>query len=313
MRLGLGCANQGDLFEARGEDAAFAVFEAAWDVGVRHFDTAPHYGLGLSEQRLGRFLATKPRDEYVVSTKVGRLLRPNPSWNGASLDDQGFAVRARLHRVWDVSPVGVRAGLEESLARMGLDRVDVLYLHDPECSGIEGAVESGMASLDGLRREGLVDRIGTGSMVPATLLAAVSTGPADVVMVAGRYTLLDQTAGSTLQPACDEHGTRIVAAALFNSGLLAETPRAGAMFDYAEVPPEILTRARAISDVCRSHGVELPTAALHYPLRDPRVESVVIGAATAAQVRQNHRRLQESVPSDLWDDLADHRLVPRLV
>lgn len=311
-RLGLGCATQGDLFEPRGEEASHEVFEAAWEVGVRHFDTAPHYGLGLSEQRLGRFLATKPRDEYVVSTKVGRLLRPNPAWDGGSLDGQGFAVPARLHREWDVSPAGVRASLEESLSRMGLDRVDVLYLHDPECSEIDGAVETGMASLDALRSEGMVERIGTGSMAPATLLASVTTGLADLVMVAGRYTLLDQSVAPELLEACEQHGTTIVAAALFNSGLLAETPREGAMFDYAEVPAEVLRRAHAITDVCWSHGVELPTAALQYPLLDPHVEAVVIGAAAPAHIRQNQARLQEMVPAALWDDLAERGLVPRL-
>jgi D-threo-aldose 1-dehydrogenase len=311
-RLGLGCATQGDLFEPRGDEASYEVFEAAWDVGVRHFDTAPHYGLGLSEHRLGRFLATKPRDEFVVSTKVGRLLRPNPGWDGSSPDDQGFAVPARLHREWDVSPAGVRASLEESLTRLGLDRVDVLYLHDPECSGIDGAVETGMEALASLRSEGLVDRIGTGSMAPPTLVAAVNTGLADVVMVAGRYTLLDQSVAPELLAACDGHGTRIVAAAIFNSGLLADTPRRGAMFDYAEVRSDVLERALAIADACASRDVLLPTAALHYPLLDPRVESVVIGAATAEQIRQNRARLDATVPAALWDDLARSELVPRL-
>ena len=309
--LGLGCAAQGNLFRPRNEDDALAVFEAAWDAGVRQFDTAPHYGLGLSEQRLGRFLATKPRDEFVVSTKVGRLLRSNPAWDGASPDDQGFAVPARLRREWDVSVGGVRASLDESLHRLGLDRVDVLYLHDPEVSGIDSAVRTGMASLAQLRDEGLVRRIGVGSMVPHTLVAAVQTGLADVLMVAGRYTLLDQSVAPEVLEACSQHGTRIVAAALFNSGLLADTPQVGAMFDYGAVPAVVLDRARAIAAVCSTHGVALPTAALHFPLLDPRVEGVVVGADSAEQIRQSRSWIEESVPSELWDDLDRQGLVPR--
>ncbi len=309
--LGLGCAAQGNLFRSRNEEEVIAVFEASWDAGVRHFDTAPHYGLGLSEQRLGRFLATKPRDEFIVSTKVGRLLRPNPDWDGATLDDQGFAVPARLRREWVVSLEGVRASLEESLNRLGLERVDVLYLHDPEVAGIEGAVQIGMESLARVREDGLADRIGVGSMVPRTLLAGAQTGLADLLMVAGRYTLLDQSVAPEVLEACDQYGTRIVAAALFNSGLLADTPRSGAMFDYAEVPTAVLHRAQAIADICAAHGVDLPTAALHYPLLDPRVETVVVGADSPEQITQNRSRLGETVPSQLWDDLDRQGLVPR--
>jgi D-threo-aldose 1-dehydrogenase len=310
-RIGLGCAAQGNLFHERSEDEAYAVFDAAWDAGIRHFDTAPHYGLGLSEQRLGRFLATKPRDEYVLSTKVGRLLRPDPAWDGAIQDAQGFAVPAGLRREWDLTPSGVRASLEESLTRLGLDRVDILYVHDPEVSGLDGAAEQGMESVAGLRDEGLVDLVGTGSMAAATLLAAVNTGLADVLMVAGRYTLLDQTVAPAVLDACDEHGTRIVAAAVFNSGLLADVPKPDATFDYAQVAPEMLARALQIAEVCSSYGVELATAALHYPLLDPRVESVVVGAAEPEHVMQNLTRLGEPVPDQLWQELADQDLVPR--
>lgn len=311
QRLGLGCATQGNLHQERTDDDAFKVFEAAWDAGIRHFDTAPHYGLGLSEQRLGRFLQGKPRDEYVVSTKVGRLLRPNPTWDGVAQDDHLFAVPARLHREWDVSLSGVRASTEESLERLGLDRVDILYLHDPEHSGIDDALRQGMESLATLRAEGLVGRIGVGSMSRDALLGAVETGLADLLMVAGRYTLLDQSVAPGVLAACDEHGTQVVAAAVFNSGLLAQVPQPGAMYDYALVPDEILSRATRIGEVCASHGVDLPTAALHYPLLDPRVESIVIGAAAPTHVTQNLARLQASVPDALWVDLDEQGLVPR--
>ncbi|MFI6674357.1 aldo/keto reductase [Kribbella sp. NPDC050470] len=223
-RFGLGCAPLGNLFREFSDDEAEAILEAAWDAGVRHFDTAPHYGLGLSERRLGRFLATKPRDEYVVSTKVGRLLRENPDWDGSALDDTGFAVPARLRRELDYSVSGVRASAEESLARMGLDRVDILYVHDPEMSGIPGAKETALSGLAALRDEGVVAAIGTGSLGVDALIASVRTGLADVLMVANRYTLLDESAVPELLGECDRHGTRIVAAAVFNSGLLAGKP-----------------------------------------------------------------------------------------
>jgi D-threo-aldose 1-dehydrogenase len=309
--LGLGCAQLGNLLRKRSDEEASAILEAAWDAGIRHFDTAPHYGLGLSERRLGSFLATKPRDEFVVSTKVGRLLRDNPYWDGCAQDDEGFAVPADTHRLLDYSPTGVWASLEESLARMGLDHVDILYVHDPERSGIRGATEQAMAGLAALKVEGLVSAIGTGSMVADALAAAVRTGLADQVMVAGRYTLLDQSIAPDVLQACDEHGTRIVAAGVFNSGLLAGRPSRDATFDYAAVPDEVFSKALAIDQVCAEHDVELATAALRYPLLDPRVASVVVGADNPTQVRDNVLRLHTPVPPELWDELDELGLVPR--
>lgn len=309
--LGLGCAQLGNLFRERSDDEVQRLLEAAWNAGIRHFDTAPHYGLGLSEMRLGRFLATKPRDEFVVSTKVGRLVRENPHWDGTSLDDQGFVVSARLHRVFDYTPDGVRASVEESLTRLGLDRVDILYVHDPERSGIPDATESALVTLAALRDQGVVSAIGTGSMGISALLASVATGLADVLMVANRYTMLDQSVAPDVLEACDRTGTGIVAAAVFNSGLLASRPSNETTFDYADVPEEVLAKAQEIDRVCQTHGVELAAAAIQYPLLDRRVASVVVGADSPDQVRQNLGRLQAPVPSELWDDLAEQGLVPQ--
>jgi D-threo-aldose 1-dehydrogenase len=309
-RFGLGCAPMGNLFRPRTDEECHATLEAAWAGGVRRFDTAPHYGLGLSELRLGRFLATRPRDELVLSTKVGRLVRGNPDWDGSSADDQGFAVPASSRRLLDYSVDGVRRSLEESLDRLGLDRVDILYVHDPELSGDARAVETAMAGLARLREEGLVGAIGTGSLSVAALTATVETGLADLVMVANRYTLLDQSVADGLLEACDRHGTRIVAAAVFASGLLATTPRPDARYNYDDVPPDVLERALRIDEVCSAHGVEIATAALHYPLLDPRVTAVVAGAGRPEQVAQNLARLDETVPAALWDDLAGQGLVP---
>lgn len=309
LEFGLGCAQLGNLFCERSDDDAAAVLEAAWDAGVRYFDTAPHYGLGLSERRLGAFLATKPRDEFVLSTKVGRLLLPADGRAGER-DSEGFHVPAHARRVWDFSEDGVRRSLEESLDRLGLDRVDILFVHDPERSGLEGATEDAMAALGKLRAEGIATHVGAGSLVPSTLLTAVRAG-ADLLMAANCYTLLDQGVAPDVLGACDETGARIIAAAVFNSGLLASSPKRGAMFDYAEVSEDVLVRARRIEQVCLSYGVALATAAVHYPLLDGAVASVVVGADSPPQVRENFARMAEDVPAVLWDDLADQQLVPR--
>lgn len=307
----LGCAPFGNLHRERSDEEVAAVLEAAWEGGVRHFDTAPHYGLGLSERRLGRFLATKPRGEFVLSTKVGKLVRPNPEWDGTAQDDEGFAVPARHRRRWDFSEAGVRASVEESLERMGLDRVDVLYLHDPERSSVDRAVATGMESLAAARAGGLADHIGVGTMIAATLREVVATGLADVVMAANCYTLLDQSVCPEVLSLCEEHDTAIVSAAVFNSGLLASSPRPDANFDYGRVPAEIYGRAVRIAEVCASHGVELAAAALHYSLLDPRVTSVCVGAGRPEQVVQNLTRLRTPVPDELWHDLDEQGLVPR--
>ncbi|GIF77675.1 aldo/keto reductase [Asanoa siamensis] len=309
--VGLGCAPLGNLFRARTDDEAAETLEAAWQAGIRYFDTAPHYGLGLSEQRLGRFLATKPRNDFIVSTKVGRLIRDNSGWDGVSADDQGFAVPARRRRVLDYTERGIRVSVEESLVRLGLDRVDILFVHDPERSGTIDATESGIRALAALRDEGLATAIGTGSLGVEALLWTVRGGLADVVMVANRFTLLDQSARPALVPACDTHDVDIVAAAVFNSGLLARAPDRDGRYDYGSVPEDVLARARAIAEVCAAFDVELPTAAMRYPLLDPRVASIVIGAGTAEELRQNVDRLDALVPPALWDELDARGLVPR--
>jgi D-threo-aldose 1-dehydrogenase len=306
--MGLGGASLGNLGAAMSDAEADDLLTVAWDAGIRHFDTAPHYGLGLSERRLGRFLSTKPRDQFVVSTKVGRLLRPAVGWQGEQ-DTEGFAVPGDLRREWDFTPEGIRTSLAESCDRLGLDAVDIVYLHDPERWDLAAGVASGLPTLVALRETGVVRAIGVGSMDPEALLAVARTGEADLLMVAGRYTLLDQSVVPEVVDMCRETGTRIVAAAVFNSGLLADTSSA-ATYDYGDVPAEKLETARRIAEVCAAHGVALPTAALHFPLRDRTVTSVIFGAAQSSQVRQNVDRLAQRVPPGLWTDLAERGLVP---
>jgi D-threo-aldose 1-dehydrogenase len=307
--LGQGCADVGNLYAAMSDHQAHAVLEAAWDCGVRYFDTAPHYGLGLSERRLGAFLATRPRAEYVVSTKVGRLLRPSPDTAHLQDDAHQFAVPAALRRVWDASADGVRRSLAESLARLGLDRVDVLYLHDPEEHDLEASLATALPALAELREQGVVTAVGIGSKSVPALLAGLHTGVLDLVMVAGRYTLAEQPAQQLL-PACRAAGVGVVAAAVYNSGLLSRpAPDIRARYEYGDVPADVLAHARAIEQVCAAHGVPLPAAALQYPLQNPVVRSVVVGAASPEQVRENSARLSTEVPDGLWDELRERGLV----
>lgn len=309
-RLSYGAANVGNLYRALDDEEAHRLLETAWECGIRYFDTAPHYGLGLSERRLGAFLATKPRDEYTVSTKVGRLLRPNPEGAGRLDLDHDFAVPADLRRVWDFSEAGIRSSLKESLERLGLDAVDILYLHDPEEHDLDAALATGVPALAALREEGQVSAVGVGSKSTAALLAGVRTGGPDLLMVAGRFTLVEQPALEEVIPECRARNVGVVNAAVFNSGLLAaNTPSPDARYEYRRVPDDVLARARAIAAVCAEFGVELPTAALQYTLREPVVRTVVVGGATPEQIRQNADRMSAPVPEALWQRLSADGLV----
>ncbi|WP_370645282.1 aldo/keto reductase [Pseudonocardia sp. DSM 110487] len=311
-RAGFGGANLGNLFTAMSDEEATAVLEAAWDAGIRYFDTAPHYGLGLAERRLGAFLTSKPRDEFVVSTKVGRRLVHSPETSDELDDEGGFVVPADVRRVWDPSAGGVRSSLDESLERLGLDRVDVLFLHDPdEYDDMEASVASAVPALVALREEGLVRAVGIGSKSVPAHLAGVRTGDLDLLMVAGRYTLLEQPAAPELIPECRERGIGIVVAGAFNSGLLAtSTPGPGARYEYGDAPAEVVEKAQRLAMVCGKFGVELPAAALQFPLREPVIRSVVLGATEPAHIEQNVARIAEQIPEALWEQLAAEGFLP---
>jgi D-threo-aldose 1-dehydrogenase len=310
-QLGYGAANLGNLFHALTDDEAIEILDAAWDSGIRYFDTAPHYGLGLSERRFGAFLATKPRDEYLISTKVGRLIRPNPDGAGQLDTAHDFMVPADSQRVWDLTADGIRTSIDESLERTGLDRFDILYLHDPERFDLTQGIDVALPALAALRDEGVTDAIGVGSMDTAALLAAARSGVIDLLMVAGRYTLAEQPALAEVVPACRANGVSIVNASIFNSGLLAtDTPTADDRYEYGEVPADVLDRVQRITAVCREFDVSLPTAALHYTLRDDTVTSIVVGGARPHHVVQNVERMAEQVPDELWRALSERNLIP---
>jgi D-threo-aldose 1-dehydrogenase len=310
-RLGYGAAAVGNLYRAVDDEAAQRLLDAAWDGGIRYFDTAPHYGLGLSERRLGEMLRRRPRDEFVLSTKVGRLLEPDPE-GATRRDDDLFEVPADHRRVWDFSESGIRRSLEDSLGRLGLDRVDVLYLHDVERSGdVDHAVDSGVRALARLRDEGLVQAIGIGSSDLGAVERAVRTDALDLVMLPGRYTLLEAPGADVVLPLCQERGVDVVNVAVFNSGLLATPePSEASHYEYRQVPPDKLRRAQDLAGACRELGVELPTAALQYSARHPAVVSVVFGADTPGQILENVARMETPVPEELWQVLADRGLLP---
>lgn len=309
--LAYGAANVGNLYRALTDEQAAEVLETAWSVGIRYFDTAPHYGLGLSERRLGAFLATKPRHQFTISTKVGRLLRPNPDGIGRLDDGNDFAVPADLKRVWDFSADGIRRSLEESLERLGLGSVDILYLHDPERDDLAADLATGVPGLVRLREEGLVSAIGLGSMSAEALLAGARTDALDLMMVAGRFTLAEQSALAAVIPECRERGIGVVTAAVFNSGLLASgSPAPTSRYDYGAVPADVLARVGAIAAVCEDFDVELAAAALQYTLREPSVRTVVVGSGRAEQIRQNAARMRAPIPEEFWAALAAGGLIP---
>jgi D-threo-aldose 1-dehydrogenase len=308
-RLALGCAGLGNLYRPVTDEAALATVEAAWDAGVRTFDTAPHYGLGLAERRLGAALRDRPRDAYTVSTKVGRLLVP--SADGRPGDDaaHGFAVPATHRRVWDFSADGVLRSLEASLDRLGLDRVDVALLHDPD-DHAEQALREAYPALERLRDEGVVGAIGIGMNQCALPVRFLRETDIDVVLLAGRYTLLEQEGLAELLPEAAARARSVIIGGVFNSGLLTD-PRPEATYDYAPVPRPVLDRALRLKTVAERHGVPLRAAALRFPFGHRAVASVLTGARCAEEVRDTVRQLGHSVPDAVWDALrAEGLLAP---
>jgi D-threo-aldose 1-dehydrogenase len=296
--LSFGGAAIGGLFAPVSVDQATATVRRALERGVRYFDTAPHYGAGRSESRLGRALAG--RAPYTVSTKVGRRLMPLGP--GEAPDPAGFVDPPPLRRAWDWSRDGIRRSLAESLERLGLEKVDVVYLHDPD-DHEDLVYREAFPALAELREEGVVGAIGAGMNQTAMLTRFVRRLSLDVVLCAGRYSLLDRSAGEDLLPACLETGTSAVIGGVYNSGLLAD-PRPGATYDYAPADSPLLARALALRDLCESYGVPLRAAALQFPLQHPAVTAVLAGCRTPGEVDDNVDLFRRPVPEALWAELT---------
>lgn len=305
--LGCGGAPIGNLYRSVEDEDAYAALDASWQAGVRYFDTAPHYGLGLSERRFGQALRDRPRNEYVLSTKIGRLLRPNPTRGGR--DTEGFDVPDDLMRVRDYSADGVKRSIEESLERLGTDRIDIVYIHDPDDYWTE-AINGAVPALAELRSQGVIGAYGVGMNQSEMLYRFVTEADVNVIMLAGRYTLLEQGALRDLIPACTERNVGIVNVGVFNSGLLSKNrPASGATYNYAPAPERVLERANLLADICERHGTTLPAAALAFSFRQPSVTSVVVGMRNAAQVEQNLALVQQGVPDSLWAELHERGLI----
>jgi D-threo-aldose 1-dehydrogenase len=292
----LGGAGYAGLFRAVDPFSAQAALDAAWAAGIRAFDTAPHYGVGLSEERLGRFL--RGRSGFVVSTKVGRLLYDDPA---AADGAEGFYGTPKRSRRRDYSAGGTRTSVADSLARLGLDRVDTLLVHDPDDHQDQALAET-VPELGRLRSVGLCSRIGIGVNRVDVALRFVREASLDVVLIAGRFTLLDRQAEAELLPECARRGIRVLAAGVLNSGILAD-PDQWSTFEYRLAGDKVLARARMMAQICERYGVPLRAAALQFPGRHPMVGGTVVGARSAAEVADTVAMLKVPVPDDLWDEL----------
>jgi D-threo-aldose 1-dehydrogenase len=315
--LGFGTAPLGNLYKAVSDEEARQVLDAAWETGCRFFDTAPLYGLGLSETRLNSFLRSKPRDQYVLSTKVGRLLQVCPPDQRTGIGK--FFETPTRREVYDFTYDAVMRSFEASLERMGVDRVDILFAHDLDVFNhktqakldeyLGQFMRSGYYALLSLRDQGVIKAFGAGvnEWQPCQWMA--ERGDFDMFLLAGRYTLLEQEALQTFLPMCEKKGIRIVLGGPYNSGILATGPVKGAWYNYDPAPQAILDKVGRIEAVCKRHGVRLVEAALQFPLAHPCVVSVIPGGQSVAQVKSNLEVLSAKIPAQLWADLKAEGLM----
>jgi D-threo-aldose 1-dehydrogenase len=317
--LGLGGTPLGNMYRAMDMEGAIATIHAAADAGVRYFDTAPVYGFGLSETRLGQGVATLPRSEIVISSKVGYTLVPiDPAEQKPGLWDKPPPMRADF----DFSRDAVLRSVEESLKRLGTSHVDMLAIHDPDeavdvgagvdpysRSHFRNAMEGAYPALADLRSQGVIKAVGVGINQWQMLCDFAEAGDFDYFLLAGRYTLLDQDSMARLLPLCEKRSVSLVVGGPYNSGILATGAVGGATYDYHPATPEILDRVRRMEAVCARHGVALQAAALQFPLHNPLVASIIPGARSVAEVNANLDFLRQPIPIDFWAELKAERLI----
>ncbi|AQT82778.1 hypothetical protein B1R94_12735 [Mycolicibacterium litorale] len=308
--LGFGATAIGGMYTAVSDDDALDTVAAAWEAGLRYFDTAPQYGRGNGERRLGSGLAPYRRDDYVLSSKVGRLLRADAEPHPDDFDSTGQPYDAGapdVATVYDYSRDGVLRSIEESLVRLGTDRLDIALVHDPD-DYVDDALATAFPTLIELREQKVVTAIGAGMNQTAALERFARESDPDMFLLAGRYTLLEQTALQTFLPLCGQRGIAVVAGGVFNSGLLADAgPRA--RYNYDPAPADLVTRANQLSAVCGRHGVPLKAAALQFPLAHPCVAAVLTGARSRGEITENVALFDLPIPDDLWLELKSEGLV----
>jgi D-threo-aldose 1-dehydrogenase len=294
--LGMGTAPLGGLYTPVSEEVALETLEAAWASGVRLFDTAPLYGNGLSERLLGSFLKFKPREEYVLATKVGRRLRAPTLQAGEGMPP-----------VFDFSYDGVMRSFEESLMRLGAERVDILHIHDPD-NHYRDALAGAYKALDNLRSQGAIKAVGAGMNQSEMLVRFARDGVFDCFLLAGRYTLLDQGALAEFLPLCEERGISVIAAGVYNSGILAD-PRANAKFDYQDADQSLVNRALRIEEICLRHGVPLKAAAMQFAAAHPAVATTLTGARSPTEIEENVAVYSLAISPAMWEDLLSEGLI----
>jgi D-threo-aldose 1-dehydrogenase len=310
-----GGASLGNLYAAVSRDNAMAALDAAWTSGMRYFDTAPHYGFGLSERRFGDYLRDKPRDSYVLSTKVGRLLKPVPEEQVPNL---GFVDPLPFRLEYDYSYDGIMRSVEFSYARLGLNRIDILYVHDigVYTHGVEltrvhlsQLLDGGLKALEELKSSGTISAYGLGVNEVEVCLNVMRRAPLDCILLAGRYSLLDRSAEAELIPLCREKQTSLVIGGVFNSGILATGPKPGAHFDYGPASQDVLDKVAAMQAIAERGGYPLAAAALQFPLAEPSVATVLIGTAKASSLERNTKLLDTMVPTAEYARYAPYTIV----
>jgi D-threo-aldose 1-dehydrogenase len=292
--LSLGTAPLGNLYTEVTDEASTDTVRTALRLGIRYVDVAPFYGFGLAERRLGAALSGIARDDVVVSTKVGRLCRPDGSGQPGA--------------IFDFTADGIKRSVAESLTRLNLDRIDILYIHDPD-DNLDQAIDEAYPTLHQLRAEGVIGAIGVGMNFSAPLARFVRETEIDGVLCAGRYTLLDQSALADLLPAAIDRGASVVIGGVYNSGVLAD-PRPGAHYDYHDAPADIVARAQQLDEVCREFDVPLKAAATQFPFGSPAVATVLTGARLPAEITENVAMFEHPIPAQLWSRLVERGLLP---